>query len=173
MFSQAANQEISREESIGKFHTEFQNLLKALKSLAKSRKQQAIESWGNVSSQFSYQLFDDILEILHRLHKKNVRLHLWTARDEISARKILGEHDIEHVFTTLSFANEIDSKPHSNSLKFDWKSAAKNKVIVIGDSPSDVHGAKNIGAIPASALWDPYARKSPLIAAERPIFSTG
>lgn len=170
VFSQAADREISIEESIGKFHTEFSKLFEAFEVTCQNRKQQAIESWGAVSSQFSYQLFEDILEILHRLHKKNVRLHLWTARDEMSARKILREHDIEHVFTTLSFADEINSKPHSNSLKFDWKNAAKNKVIVIGDSPSDVHGAKNIGAISASALWDPYATKKPLIAAGTDLF---
>jgi hypothetical protein len=170
VFSQATDREISLEESIDKFHTEFSKLFEAFEVTCQKRKQHAIESWGVVSSQFSYQLFENILETLHRLQNKNVRLHLWTARDEISARKILIEHGIEQVFTTLSFANEIDSKPHSRSLRFDWKNAEKNKVIVIGDSPSDVNGAKNIGAISASALWDPYATKNPLIAAGTDLF---
>tara|TARA_B110001454_G_C12723218_1_gene435907 strand:+ start:22090 stop:23232 length:1143 start_codon:yes stop_codon:yes gene_type:complete len=170
VFSAATEREISHEESKSKFHTEFSKLFEAFGVVCSKRKQKAIESWGTVSSQFSYELFEDILKLLHRLYEKNARLHLWTARDEFSARKILKEHSIEHFFTTLSFANEVDSKPHAQSLKFDWKKVAKNKAIVIGDSPSDVHGAKNIGAISASALWDPHATKNPLIQAGTDLF---
>jgi HAD superfamily hydrolase (TIGR01549 family) len=170
VFSQATAREISLKESTSKFHTEFAKLFEAFEVTCPHRKQQAVKSWGTVSSQFKYKLFEDILKILQRLYKKNVRLHLWTARDEISARKILKEHTIEHFFTTLSFGSETDSKPNTHSLKFDWKTAEKNKVLVIGDSPSDVYGAINIGAISASALWDPYATKAPLIAAGTDLF---
>ena len=36
-------------------------------------------------------------------------------------------------------------------------------MIMIGDSPTDMAGAKNINAIRGAALWDPYAKKSSLI----------
>src|SRR5690606_16920884 len=111
-----------------------------------------------------------ILETLKGLKEENFRLHLWTARDEYSARRILREHEIESLFTTLSFATEIDSKPHANSLTFDWKLIKRNQVIVIGDTSTDIIGAKNISAIRGAALWDSHSKKSSLIEAGAELF---
>lgn len=165
VFSKALNREVSLQESIDKFHPEFSKLFEAFAVTCPLRRSDAIASWGEVASQFSYDLFDDVLGVLTELKKNGFRLHLWTARDEYSARKILKEHRIEDIFTTLSFATDIDSKPHANSLNFDWKNAQKNQVIVIGDSPSDIIGAKNINAIAAAALWDVHASENSLVAA--------
>jgi len=56
-----------------------------------------------------------------KLHGFGYKIHLWTARDEQSARRILNQHNIETFFTTLSFATVVDSKSHARSLKFNWK----------------------------------------------------
>lgn len=104
------------------------------------------------------------------MKNKNINLHLWTARDEYSARLILNHHGIENAFKTLSFANKADSKPHPKSLRFDWMQAGKNTLVVIGDSSSDILGAKNINAIRAGAFWDTEAKKQSVIQSGAELF---
>jgi phosphoglycolate phosphatase-like HAD superfamily hydrolase len=163
VFSNILGREVSLQESIEKFYPEFSKLFDAFALNCPVKQGHAIASWGSVSSQFSYELFDGVLETLNGLKNHGFRLHLWTARDEYSARIVLKEHGIENFFTTLSFATNIDSKPHVNSLRFDWKVVSKNQVIVIGDSPSDIIGAKNIAAIGGAALWDTHSKKTALV----------
>lgn len=170
VFSNVLGREVTPQESIDNFHPEFSKLFKAYALSCPVKQKEAIASWGLVAEKFSYELFEGALETLVWLHSQSFKLHLWTARDEYSARKILKEHGIEYVFTTLSFATDIDSKPHANSLLFDWQSAERNQVIVIGDSPSDIFGAKNINAIRGAALWDPYVDKNSLIGAGAELF---
>ena len=170
VFSNTLASEISLQESIDNYHPEFSKLFKAFEVSCPEKQSQAIASWGTVSSQFSYELFDGVLETLNELKNHGYQMHLWTARDEFSARKILKDHAIESFFTTLSFATPVDSKPHANSLSFDWQGASKNQVIVIGDSPSDIIGAKNISALSAAALWDSHTNKSSLISTGAELF---
>lgn len=170
VFSNALGREVSLQESIDKFHPEFSKLFEAFSVSCPVKRSDAIASWGSVSSQFSYELFDGVLETLNGLKNHGFRLHLWTARDELSTRKVLKEHKIEGLFTTLSFATVTDSKPHANSLRFNWKEVCKNQVLVIGDSPSDIIGAKNISAIGSAALWDTHAKRSSLVATGAELF---
>ena len=163
VFSNALERDVSLQESVEKFHPEFVKLFEAFAVTCPRKQSDAIASWGSVSSRFTYELFDGVIETLNGLKDRGFQLHLWTARDEYSARRILKEHNIEDFFTTLSFATNIDSKPHANSLKFDWKSAKENQVIVIGDSPSDIVGSRNIAAIGGAALWDTHSKKNSLI----------
>lgn len=170
VFSKALEREVSLQESIENFHPEFSKLFEAYDVTCPIKQKKALSSWGTVAEQFSYELFEGTLETLAHLKNQGIRLHLWTARDESSARTILKKHGIEDFFTTLSFATEINSKPHASSLRFDWKTAQPNQVIMVGDSPSDIHGAKNIMAIRAAALWDPYSNKNLLVGAGAELF---
>lgn len=170
VFSKILEREVSLQESIEKFHPEFSKLFEAFSISCPTKKFEAISGWGSVSEQFSYDLFDGVLELLSELKTKGFQLHLWTARDERSGRKILRDHQIESFFSTLSFATDIDSKPHANSLRFDWKSVPENQVIVVGDSPSDISGSKNIAALGGAALWDSHAKRSSLMATGAELF---
>lgn len=170
VFSDILNRDVSLTEAQQKFSPEFSKLLNAYEISCQQKQARAISIWGKVSERFSYSLFDGVFEFLQRLSQKNRRLHLWTARDETSARAILQSLKIEFLFTTLSFANEVDSKPHKNSLKLDLKSIEPNATVVIGDSPTDIKGAHNIGAIAAAALWDSHAKKQDLISSKAELF---
>ncbi|MNL31254.1 Pyrophosphatase PpaX [compost metagenome] len=165
VFGEALGREISLEESKAKFHPEFSKLFEAFEVTCPEKQKRALSYWGEVSERFSYPLFEGVTELLQNLGQLPFRLHLWTARDERSARTILAGHGLDHLFTTLSFANEVDSKPHSKSLRFDWKSAPPHTTLVIGDSPADVIGARNIGAIRVGAVWDQNAKEVSLISA--------
>lgn len=170
VFSSALGREVSLQESIEKFQPEFSKLFEAFAVTCPVKQSEVIASWGSVSSQFSYELFEGAIETLDGLKNHGFQLHLWTARDEYSARKVFKEHGIENLFTTLSFAAEVDSKPHTNSLRFNWRGVGKNQVIVIGDSSSDIIGAKNIAAIGGAALWDTHSKRSSLVATGAELF---
>lgn len=166
VFSEALCREVSIGEAIEKYHPEFVKLFEAFEVHFPQKRKRAVSAWGETSEQFRFEVFDGVLELLRMLQSAGYRLHLWTARDERSARRILADHRIEAIFQTMSFATELDSKPHGNSLRFNWRSLPRDRALVIGDSPSDIIGSKNIGAIGAAALWDPSARRDSLIAAD-------
>lgn len=170
VFSQALDRNISLEEIKEKYYSEFSKLFDAFGIECLVMKKRAVSAWGEVSERFSYDLFDGVADFIKKVSDSQYDLHIWTARVEKSARSILAHHGIESIFKTMSFATEVDSKPHGKSLKFDWESMDKNSAIVIGDSPSDIFGSKNIGAVGAAALWDPHAHENALIASGAELF---
>jgi len=170
VFSEALGRDVPLAEIKEKFHTEFSKLFEAFAIECPDKKKRAVSYWGQVSETFSYELFDGVANLLKELHGRKYRLHLWTARDESSARKILVHHEIESVFTTLSFASVVDSKPHAASLKFDWGVASSNSVLMIGDSSTDMLGSKNVKAVAAAALWDPHVSEHSLISSGAELF---
>jgi uncharacterized protein len=165
VFSQALGREVSLQECTENFFPEFPKLFEVFGVTSPKKQLEAVLNWGNVSGQFHYELYDNALETLNVLRENNFRLHLWTARDEFSSRKILKDHNIEDFFSTLSFATENLSKPHPDSLDSNLKNLHRNQAIVIGDSSTDIFGARNIGAIRAAALWDPHSKEDALIQA--------
>jgi HAD superfamily hydrolase (TIGR01549 family) len=163
VFSKILNRDVSTEEAKDKFHSEFRKLFQAFDVACPKLKNEAMQSWGEVAKEFSYKAFDGIIELLVDLKARGFILHLWTARDEESARKVLSDHKILDIFSSLSFANSENSKPHPKSLKLSLEDKVPNSYIVIGDSPADIIGALNINAIAAGALWDKHACHNSLV----------
>jgi uncharacterized protein len=157
VFSEVCQRPVSIQEAKEKFSPEFAHLFSFFEISHPKDQALALERWGTIACDFEYPLFNNVENLLATLLEKNLRLHLWTARDEISTKKILKALNITDYFTTLSFANSIQSKPHPGSLNFDWQAAKEHSIVMIGDSPTDIKGAQNINAISAAALWDPYA----------------
>lgn len=170
VFSEALGREISLSESIEKFSPEFSRLFDAFALTCPLKRRRALSEWGRVADRFSYALFEGAVDLLRELRACGFRLHLWTARDEGSARKILRDHRIEDSFTSLSFATDFESKPHANSLRFDWAAAQADQVLMIGDTSTDILGSKNIRAIAGAALWDAHVDAGSLIAAGAELF---
>lgn len=163
VFSEVLDRNVSIEESILKFHTEFPKLFEAFGVECPELRGKALDRWSCISQDFSFDLFEGAEKLLHRVAKSPVNLHLWTARDEESTRKILRRHGLETLFKTMSFSNVDHPKPHSKSLTFNWCEAAKNSYLVVGDSSTDMVGAKKIGAISVAALWCKHSRESLLV----------
>jgi predicted metalloenzyme YecM/phosphoglycolate phosphatase-like HAD superfamily hydrolase len=169
VFSQILGREVTVEESKKKFYPSFEKLFLAFEIESAQQKQMAVSLWSEVSKRFSYEVFEGVPELLRRLSSR-FNLHLWTARDEASACAILEQHGLETLFTTMSFATDVESKPHQGNLQFDWLRADSNTTVMIGDSPVDMIGAKNVRSIAAAALWDPGAHPSSLISSEAELF---
>lgn len=171
VFSKVLERDVTLEESIRQFHPEFSRLFEAFDVHCIEKRSHAIQLWGDIAETFSYEMFEDAYDTLRKLSEsKKFQLHLWTARDEKSARKILSTHKMDHFFSTMSFATSSDSKPNGKSLNFDWRSAEGNSILVLGDSPTDIYGAKNINAIAGAALWDHPAKTHALVTAGAELF---
>ena len=154
IFSEICQREVTQLEAKEKFHAEFSKLFHAFEVSCPKKMEKAIEDWGKVSQKFEFPLFHGVTELLQSLKGTTRRLHLWTARDKASALKILRTHGIADFFTTLNFANCSRSKPHPESLSFEWAKTAPHSLLMVGDSPTDIIGGKNINAISAAAMWD-------------------
>jgi|GEM_PF-318054 len=154
VFSRLLGREVSVEEARANHCADFPGLFDKFGVIDPSTRARGMDVWGEVSSGVSFSLFAGIAELLTELRALGFVLHIWTAREESSTRRILTQQGLEDFFETLSFSNPHVSKPHPDTLNFDWKSCAPNSVIVVGDSWTDMRGAANIGAIAAAALWD-------------------
>ncbi len=163
VFSRILDRQVTASEAKEKFHPEFSKLFDAFEVKCPKAQAFAVSNWSEISTQFSYNVFDGVIESLNYLKEKKYNLHLWTARDHKSAMNILEKHALSGFFRTASFANEFNSKPNPSSLNFNLQNLPRNTVLVIGDSASDIIGAKNIGAISAGALWDPHSIPNNLV----------
>ncbi|MFZ3229428.1 MAG: VOC family protein [Pseudobdellovibrio sp.] len=170
VFSDLLQRPVSLEEANQKYFANFSKLLNAYEVTCAHQQKLALSNWSKTSNSFSYEFFAEAKELLHNLSKLNIKIHLWTARDEASTLKILKAHDLEFIFDTLSFSNNLNSKPNPQNLLFEWTLATTNSVLYIGDSLIDMMAAKNIRAISAAAFWDESVNKAELIASGAELF---
>ncbi len=108
--------------------------------------------------------FDGILELLQKLQKANFELYVWTARDRASTTRILTHWGLMSYFWDMRCLDDTTPKPHPRGIEEQvahWED--KSRVVVIGDSYTDMQGARLFGAIPVGALWEPSARESDLV----------
>lgn len=105
------------------------------------------------SPEFGEELFDGIKELLEELEKKNYALYIWSAGYKQAIIKTLIEYDIAKFFLDIRAVEDGLSKPHPYGLLDMLPEIPKEKVIVIGDSYTDIIGAKNYGCFSIAALW--------------------
>lgn len=164
LFSEILQRNIPIGEAISKFHPEFEKMFDAFGIENEALKRRAVARWSSLSDEFTFHLFEDINSLIDSLSNTSMNLHLWTARDEASAKTILRQHKIESAFKTISGSTDEHSKPDPRALKFDWKSAPKNSYALIGDSATDIIASKNINAIAIGALWCSHSNEHSLSA---------
>lgn len=107
-----------------------------------------------VDTESSRSLFPGIYELIHELNKSGTNLYVWTARNRASTVEFLKTLGIIGEFEDLSTATDALPKPVVDGLlamlpnDFDPK-----KTVVIGDSYTDMIGAKKIGALALGVCW--------------------
>lgn len=170
VFSEVLGREIGIQEVKDKYFPEFASTFKAYGITDQKTKEKAAQLWRDISNQYHFDLFDGVHELLKFLSSRNIRCHIWTARDTDSTVKILKYHQIENYFQTVSGSNRLTSKPNPENLLFDWQNAKKNSALMIGDSTTDMMAAKNANLIVAAALWDPYVSEENLISTGAELF---
>lgn len=105
------------------------------------------------TSSFKYRLFPGIKDLLIKLSETS-ELYVWTARDRASTVRILKELGIYPFFQSICTIDDAPPKPHTEGLKQLLGVIDKNRICMIGDSSSDIIGARSFGVKSIGAVWN-------------------
>ena len=109
-------------------------------------------------------IFDDMRSAVVRLHESGVEMAIATMMDTFSAMEIVGSWDVRELFRSVRGADFPCSKGDLIRLCMDDAGASPKETLMVGDSRSDLAGARSCGvsfvAAPRSGdfdRWDPVA----------------
>lgn len=103
-----------------------------------------------------YALFTGIDSLFSQLKREGYALYIWTSRTRPSMLRILDEFQVRHFFKEINTASDNDPKPNPIGLETMLLEIDRDKIIHIGDSYTDIIGAKKFGIKVASPGWNPY-----------------
>jgi len=117
--------------------------------------------WGKTISHYDtkHNLFEGIKELLDQLQLENYKLYVWTGRDRNSTVSILKQLNILSLFEDINTATDSSPIPSPAGLEYMLTGVEKENIIVIGDSYTDMLGAKHFGCAKIGALWCKSASK--------------
>lgn len=101
-----------------------------------------------------YVLFDGIRELLSELKSKGFELYVWTSRPRKSTKESLKKFEIQHFFTDIFCYDDGLPKPNPMGLAHLTEGFQKDKILHIGDSTTDLEGAKAFGIEVVLACWN-------------------
>ncbi len=155
--------EVTREEVIEKYTADLYGLAKNFGIELEgdeAKQKELIGLWeevvhrNNEARRHQFLLYPGIKELLDEL-KKEYQLYVWTARDRRSTLFILRDLGVVEYFLDFSCVDDDNApKPMPDGIERMVGDFDKSKVVVIGDSPGDIRGAKAYGAKSIAACWD-------------------
>jgi HAD superfamily hydrolase (TIGR01549 family) len=101
-------------------------------------------------------LLEGVKSILNKIANFNIKLGLWTSRDDASAVSILTAHGIKDYFKeVVGGCNVEKNKPHAEGLLLlaDKLQAPPETLIHVGDHEHDLIGGTSAGAKVVHAKW--------------------
>lgn len=101
-----------------------------------------------------FTLFPGIRELLLDLEKAGFEMAVWTARPRQSTLQSLKRLDIAQFFREIYTSDDGLSKPHPMGLFKVSSGLEKSHMLHIGDSLSDIDGARNFGIEVIAACWN-------------------
>jgi len=107
-------------------------------------------------------LYPGMNEILDYLKSKNYPLGIFTGKGREATMITLRKLGVDHYFDLIVTGDDVENhKPSAEGiLKFvNHFRLKKERVLMIGDSVSDVKASKEAGIKVASALWDSYGEE--------------
>lgn len=99
-------------------------------------------------------LFKGMHEFLSELKSNNFELYIWTARPRRSTLESIKKLDIASFFTEIYCFDDGIPKPHPMGLMSLTEGIEKSKILHIGDSLTDIEGAKAYGIEVVAACWN-------------------
>lgn len=98
-------------------------------------------------------IFDGVETMLKNLFNKGIKLYVWTARDRHSTLQSLKSHGILKYFEDISTSTDAQPKPSSQGILNMLGDVEGSTVCVVGDSSSDMIGAKSFKAYAVGVVW--------------------
>ena len=154
------NKTLSNEEIVGYFGpTEDQILDK----LCGENSEKAKEDYYNFYSENHHmaELYPGIKDLLEYIKSKKVYLSIFTGKGRKAATITLKKLGIFQYFDLMITGDEVkEHKPSPEGIELFIKkyNLPKDRVLMIGDAPSDIKAARAAGIKVASVLWDSYSK---------------
>ncbi len=158
------NKNYSNEEIIGLFGpTEDQ----ILDELCGENSAKAKEDYYNFYSENHHmaELYPGIKELLEYIKSKKVYLSIYTGKGRKAAAITLKKLQIFDYFDLMISGDEVKEhkpSPEGIELFINKFKIPQDKVLMIGDAPSDIKAARAAGVEVASVLWDSYSKEQVL-----------
>lgn len=113
-------------------------------------------TWKEVTAKQSndYKLFAGMKKLILDLLDQEFQVYVWTARDRRSTLKILEDQNVLQHFLELRCLDDTTPKPHPQGLLEMLEGVPKEKIMMIGDSWTDIDGASSFGIDSIGALWE-------------------
>jgi phosphoglycolate phosphatase len=166
VMSDVLGREVTRDEAISKYDADMEKFAKNfnLDVSDENVREELLAKWAKVleGQRNKYDLFDGIKELISNLDELGYRLYVWTARDRASTLAILKSLDVAKYFYDFRCMDDTIPKPHPMGLEQLVGEFDRSKTIMIGDSPTDIRGAKAFGCRSIGALWCSFSSKSDL-----------
>ena len=126
-----------------------------------SNPERIFKRWIEISRTYpKARAYDGIQDALESLEQRGHRLLVWTGRDRASTLELLRLAGILRYFEELVCADDITPKPHPAGLAKLLDGEVKKLCVHIGDSYTDIQGAKSYGIESVGALWGEHANKA-------------
>jgi phosphoglycolate phosphatase len=118
-------------------------------------KEKLMRTWEEVAAKQTqpFALFPGIKELVLKVRDLGYQTYVWTARDRRSTLRILGELDIAQYFLEFRCLDDTTPKPHPAGLEEMVGDYDRSKIVVIGDSSTDLNGASSFGCQSIAACW--------------------
>ncbi|MEJ2613974.1 MAG: HAD-IA family hydrolase [Ignavibacteriaceae bacterium] len=110
-------------------------------------------------------LYPGIKELLKFIRSKDVYLSIYTGKGRKAATITLKKLEIFDYFNLIISGDEVKEhkpSPEGIELFIDKFKLQKEKVLMIGDAPTDIKAARAAGVEIASVLWDSYSKEQVL-----------
>jgi pyrophosphatase PpaX len=138
-----------------------------LNKLCGGNAEKAKEDYYNFYSENHYmaELYPGIKELLEYIKSKKVFLSIYTGKGRKAASITLKKLGIFHYFDLMISGDEVKEhkpSPEGIELFIEKFNLYKEKVLMIGDAPSDIKAARAAGVEIASVLWDSYSKEQVL-----------
>ncbi len=116
-----------------------------------------------ISSNFrEAKLIDGVIDLLKELKNQGHDLFVWTNNSRSGSEEILKKLSIFDFFSEMKTASDVLPKPNPEGLS-QMMLGREGKVYMIGDSSSDINGAKAYGAISIGVCFEFKNNKNFLI----------
>lgn len=103
---------------------------------------------------YPYILFGGMRELLVELKSQGFELYIWTARPRRSVIKTTKNLNIGNFFKDIFCYDDGIPKPNPMGLSKLTEGISKNEILHIGDSMTDIEGAKAFGIEVVAACWN-------------------
>ena len=158
--------EVTRDEVVEKYTPDIFEILERFQIPDKIRKDRDYlnAKWSEIAAKHSsdHPAFPGIVEMLKYFQAKNYALYVWTARDRASTLEILKNEGIMPLIIDMRCLDDTIAKPHPQGIEELVGDFDKKKVIIIGDSFTDIQGAKSFGCASIGVTWSFHVEAAPL-----------